>query len=111
MREIKFRGKDRYGQFVFGDLLNFDTSTAIFTKSGNTSIFEVIPATVGQYTGLKDKNGVGKSTKVTSCPATMLSSQCVAPLNTKTAVFSFTMKNSDFAGIRYMALQSRGRGR
>lgn len=58
MREIKFRGKNRDGQFVFGDLLNFDTSTAIFTKSGNTSIFEVIPATVGQYTGLTDKNGV-----------------------------------------------------
>ena len=58
MREIKFRGKNRDGQFVFGDLLNFDTSTAIFTKSGNTSIFEVIPATVGQYTGLRDKNGV-----------------------------------------------------
>ena len=57
MREIKFRGKNRDGQFVFGDLLNFDTSTAIFTKSGNTSIFEVIPATVGQYTGLTDKNG------------------------------------------------------
>ena len=58
MREIKFRGKNRDGQFVFGDSLNFDTSTAIFTKSGNTSIFEVIPATVGQFTGLKDKNGV-----------------------------------------------------
>ena len=58
MREIKFRGENRYGQFVFGDLLNFDTHTAIFTKSGNTSIFEVIPATVGQYTGLRDKNGV-----------------------------------------------------
>lgn len=58
MREVKFRGKNRYGQFVFGDLLNFDTHTAIFTKSGKTSIFEVIPATVGQFTGLKDKNGV-----------------------------------------------------
>ena len=55
MREIKFRGKNRDGQFVFGDLLNFDTSTAIFSKSGNTSIFEVIPATVGQFTGLRDK--------------------------------------------------------
>ncbi len=58
MREITFRGKGRDGQFIFGDLLNFDAYTAIFAKNGNRTIFEVDPATVGQFTGLKDKNGV-----------------------------------------------------
>ena len=56
--EAQFRGKNRDGQFVFGDLLNFDTYTSIFAKNGNRTIFEVDPATVGQFTGLRDAKGV-----------------------------------------------------
>ena len=90
MREIKFRGKSTSTKWLYGNLLTYTVNGVLWAK-----IWE------------NDEDGK----KVTSCSATMLSSQCVAPLNTKTAVFSFTMKNSDFAGIRYMALQSRGRGR
>lgn len=66
MREIKFRGLTKYNRWVFG--------TPVYYESGESSIFgkfprygveatniyirdEVIPETISQYTGLKDKNG------------------------------------------------------
>ena len=71
MREIKFRGKRvDNGEWVYGDIIHSAWKT--FTKdcndkytnprrlAENTADFrciEVDPATVGQYTGLKDKNG------------------------------------------------------
>ena len=71
MREIKFRGQDGISkQFVFGDLIH-----GVAYKAGNTYILppvgnlayvpncdpldgvRVKPDTVGQYTGVTDKNG------------------------------------------------------
>lgn len=59
MREILFRGKRiDSGEFEFGNLSIHKTGKA-FIKSGSAvHSFEVDPATVGQYTGLTDKNGV-----------------------------------------------------
>jgi uncharacterized phage protein (TIGR01671 family) len=70
-REIKFRGIcEKSGEWVYGDLIH-----GVGTKSGNLYILpnkvnlayvkncdpldgvKVIPETVGQYTGLTDKNG------------------------------------------------------
>ena len=54
MREIKFRGKrEDNGEWVVGDLHH-----GLIT--GNIYIMrtQVIPETVGQYTGLKDREGV-----------------------------------------------------
>ena len=72
MREIEFRGKRRFdGKWFFGSLLTdlFETSdgsgniengmkgllVCIQNRNGRE---EVIPETVGEYTGLKDRNGV-----------------------------------------------------
>jgi uncharacterized phage protein (TIGR01671 family) len=66
--EYLFRGKrvDGNNNWVYGCLLsNGKKSFIIIPKNirlgnnnslGNTSVQEVIPETVGQYTGLKDKN-------------------------------------------------------
>lgn len=58
MREIKFRGKDCSGQWVYGDLIHKrhdKESVLIQDCKGLGSDVDTI--TIGQYTGLKDKNG------------------------------------------------------
>lgn len=77
MREIKFRGKSKnvnewcYGTYIFtDDNTNDPFRTGPFREShriifwcsgdwnmGGWNYEEVIPETIGQYTGLKDKNG------------------------------------------------------
>ena len=69
MREIEFRGKDKKtGEWRYGDLITASGRSYILPEYSPVSILgrhewvdgfhEVIPETVGQYTGLKDKNGV-----------------------------------------------------
>ena len=62
MREILFRGKTHDGNWIYGtgwtEFLNMFPD-----RTGNLWIWsdhqwkEIIPETLGQYTGLKDKNG------------------------------------------------------
>lgn len=59
-REIKFRGqRSDNGQWVYGSLVYYSkNSLAIFTlKNGGHDVNIVKPETVGQFTGLYDKNG------------------------------------------------------
>lgn len=62
MREIKFRSKQKgTEQWIFGSLLQWaDGRNEILTNEDNDQLdkLEVIPETVGQFTGLQDKNGV-----------------------------------------------------
>ena len=59
MREVLFRGKTLLGKWIEGDLLNYLGYDKVhivqhYLGAGGQ---EVIPETVGQYTGLTDKNG------------------------------------------------------
>ena len=55
MREILFRGKQRdNGEWFYGDLIHLNHCVSIRSKDCARS---VVPETVGQYTGLTDKNG------------------------------------------------------
>lgn len=73
MREYLFRGKSKYnGEWAYGDLVNLHNGDkyiinnkfgACIDEKGNfinteyPFVCKVIPETVGQYVGLKDKNG------------------------------------------------------
>lgn len=58
MREILFRGKTVKGKWVYGCLLN-DKHDRIgfYNNAYKFEINAVVPKTVGQFTGLTDKNG------------------------------------------------------
>ena len=58
-REIKFRGKNN-GKFVYGSLQVRPNGDCFIIFEVDQTIHElqVAPETVGQYTGLLDKNGV-----------------------------------------------------
>ena len=70
MQKLLFRGKDKYGQWHFGNGINVideaDYAEIVFASRGlNSNGFEqisyeqheVIPETVGQYIGIKDIKG------------------------------------------------------
>lgn len=62
MREILFRGKRKdNNEWAYGNYV-YDVNKEHYIHSNNWSIIggycEVIPETIGQYTGLKDNNGV-----------------------------------------------------
>jgi uncharacterized phage protein (TIGR01671 family) len=63
MREILFRGKTQKGEWVYGNYCGAEYLTGngiehlIIEVPKNGRSAQVIPETVGQYTGLTDKNG------------------------------------------------------
>ena len=55
MREILFRGKTKSGEWHFGFFIKRKGIANIFK---NGMLYEVEPETIGQFTGITDKNGV-----------------------------------------------------
>ena len=56
-REIKFRGIMKHCfQWVYGSLVKYPNGNVAICDSGG-SVFEVYDFTVGQYTGVEDRNG------------------------------------------------------
>lgn len=58
--KVLFRGKTDSGEWVYGDLLQPDVYDNVysiynFTRTGQ-ECFDVVPNTIGQYSGLLDKN-------------------------------------------------------
>lgn len=58
MREILFRGKRKdNGEWVYGYLVKMFGVLNIIGKDNENIVYEIIPETVGQFTGLTNKNG------------------------------------------------------
>jgi len=59
MREILFKGKTLLGKWIEGDLIQYLGWGKVHIAQNHKGAGgqEVIPETVGQYTGLTDKNG------------------------------------------------------
>lgn len=57
MREIKFRGKTSTGKWVYGYYCKDYHGIAHIVTLDTSDMRTVHPATIGQYTGLKDKDG------------------------------------------------------
>lgn len=63
MREIKFRGRKPNGEWVYGYYVGKDTIIPFGEVNfdlgfiDTSPCYEVIPDTIGQFTGLHDKNG------------------------------------------------------
>lgn len=63
MRDIVFRGKAvDSGEWKYGDFLRAEYGGEplcwIVAREGENKSYDVAPSTVGQFTGLRDKNGV-----------------------------------------------------
>ena len=58
MREILFRGKFApSGMWIIGDLRQYPSGAKAIKANDMMHIMEVAPDTIGQFTGLTDKNG------------------------------------------------------
>lgn len=65
MREIKFRGRKSNGEWIYGDLVTVETTDGQHSRKGilpfDSVIFDAVEEveedTIGQFTGLLDKNG------------------------------------------------------
>lgn len=107
MREILFRGKRKdTGEWVEGDLVRLKDGTKAIPHIYGYG--EVIPETVGQFTGLTDKNGkrifegdIGRYIQTDGAKRNGNPVICIGKVvyNAKTA--SFAVESKDESGCKY----------
>ena len=64
MREIRFRGKSKKGEWIYGDFIHSRIATDVWISSRNATCGaiefiqprSVIPETVGQFIGIQDRS-------------------------------------------------------
>ena len=58
-RKIKFRGKCKTtGEWFYGYLFKSDSGERTHIKTNHKGCLDIDPDTVGEFTGLRDKNGI-----------------------------------------------------
>ena len=105
MREILFRGKRAdNGEWVEGDLLQTRYHSGhieyqIMPQTPVSSAYPVLPETVGQYTGLTDRNGVKMIFEGDICRFKYLNDVHVGEIVFYAATASFVMKYQSIVGV------------
>lgn len=109
MRDIIFRGKTPNGEWAHGDLRQYASGAAAIKNSDFSCIAEVLPDTIGQYSGMTDNGSKpifeGDILHV-ALPATVTSREFVWPLmpvEFHEGAFGVWLSQREFAPLRSFA--------
>ena len=104
MREILFRGKTSDGEWVEGDLLQTRYHSGhieyqIMPQTPVSSAYPVLSETVGQFTGLTDRNGVKMIFEGDICRFKYLNDVHVGEIVFNVTTASFVMRYQSIVGV------------
>ena len=104
MREILFRGKTSDGEWVEGDVLQTRYHSGhieyqIMPQTPVSSAYPVLPETVGQYTGLTDRNGIKMIFEGDICRFKRFNDVHVGKIIFNETTASFVMRYQSIVGV------------